>query len=158
GIFLGSGGSRAAHEDKKARRLSIVYGVATGASIAAYTLWDKYSVSTLAIAPIVYDFWGNVGRTIFVAPFVAARVPQIRDAWRRYRGEALGIAILSPVAYLLVLWALVTTPVSLVAPAREISIVIGAILGVRLFGEWGGRRRIASAGLMFCGIVALAFG
>jgi drug/metabolite transporter (DMT)-like permease len=157
GIFFGCG-DNGERDDVRERRISIAYGLATGVSIAAYTLWDKYSVSTLAIAPIVYDFWGNVGRTIAVAPFVATRVPQIRDAWQRYRREALGIAILSPIAYLLVLWALVTTPVSLVAPAREISIVFGTILGIRVFGERAGRRRIMAAGMMFAGIVALAVG
>jgi uncharacterized membrane protein len=46
--------------------------------------------------------------------------------------------------------------VSLVAPAREISIVFGALLGARLFAEGDTRRRVAGAGLILAGIVALA--
>ncbi len=160
GIFVGSGIGRARPAAGVARRirLSIAYGIATGVSIAIYTLWDKYSVSVLAISPVVYDFWGNAVRTLLMTPFVLGRGAEIRDAWRRFRREVFGIAVLSPMAYLLVLWALITTPVSLVAPAREISIVIGAILGVRLFNEPAGPRRIAAAALMFAGIVALSRG
>ena len=41
----------------------------------------------------------------------------------------IGVAILSPLAYILVLTALEFTPVSYVAPAREISILVGTIFG-----------------------------
>ena len=50
----------------------------------------------------------------------------------------LGIAVLSPLAYILVLTALATTPVSYIAPAREISILVAAILGARLLAEGDG--------------------
>lgn len=51
------------------------------------------------------------------------------------------VAIFSPLAYILVLTALVFTPVSYVAPAREISILIGAVMGARLLSEGDGRWR-----------------
>jgi drug/metabolite transporter (DMT)-like permease len=158
GIFLGSGigAERPATAEPRRVRLSVVYGLATGVSIAVYTLWDKYSVSVLAISPIIYDFWGNAARTALTTPFVIHRRGEIAAAWRAHRWEALGIAVLSPLAYLLILWALVSAPVSLVAPAREISIVIGAALGVRLFGEPAGGRRIIAAALMVAGLASLA--
>jgi drug/metabolite transporter (DMT)-like permease len=93
-----------------------------------------------------------------MSPLVLGRPGGVARAWREHKWDALGIAILSPTAYLLVLWALITTPVSYVAPAREISIVIGTFFGVRLFAEGFGRLRIAAATLMFVGIVALALG
>lgn len=157
GIFLGSGGSQRTADSRQVR-LSVGYGIATGASIAVYTLWDKYSVSVLAISPIIYDFWGGAARMLLMTPLVAGRGAEIVDAWRRFRWEAIGIAILSPLAYVLVLWALVRAPVSLVAPAREISIVFGTILGVTVFKERAGRRRVIAATLMFTGITALALG
>jgi drug/metabolite transporter (DMT)-like permease len=156
GIFLATGHPIALREP--AGRVSIAYGIATGAAIAAYTLWDKHSVSALAISPIIYDFGGNLVRTLAMVPLVASRGREIAAAWRCHRREALGIAVLSPLAYLLVLWALITTPVSYVAPAREISILIGTVLGVRLFSEGYGATRIAAAALMLIGIAALAFG
>ena len=112
--------------------------------------------NVLAIVPVVYDFWGNVVRTAVVSPLVIRRGSEIRDAWRHNAREAVGIAVLSPAAYLLVLWALMTTPVSAVAPVREISIVAGTFFGVHFFGERAGPRRIAASALMFAGIAAIA--
>jgi len=65
---------------------------------------------------------------------------------------------LSPLAYVLVLTALVFTPVSYVAPAREISILIATIMGARLLAEGDPGRRLIAAGGMVAGVVALALG
>lgn len=156
GIFVISAAPRGAVHDARRLHVSVLYGLATGAAIAVYTVWDKYSVSVLAISPIIYDFWGNAVRTVLMTPFIVPRRAEVVRAWGAHRVEVLGIAILSPAAYLLVLWALITAPVSVVAPAHEISIVIGAALGIRLFKEPAGKRRIAAAVLMFGGIASLA--
>lgn len=155
GIFAISAGRALARKDF---RVSIFYGLATGLTIATYTLWDKYSVAMLLVNPIVYDYWGNFARTALMTPLALRRKDEVVRAWREHRWEALGIAALSPTAYLLVLWALITTPVSYVAPAREMSILIGTFFGVRFFSEGFGRLRFAAASLMFVGLVALALG
>jgi uncharacterized membrane protein len=68
------------------------------------------------------------------------------------------VAVLSPLSYIPVLTALVFTPVSYVAPAREISILIGVLMGTRLLTEGNIRQRVLAAGAMVAGIVALALG
>jgi len=50
------------------------------------------------------------------------------------------------------------TPVSYVAPAREISILIGTAMGTRLLSEGDVQRRLAAAGAMVLGVVALVVG
>ena len=66
--------------------------------------------------------------------------------------------MLSPLAYILVLTAMVFTPVSLVAPARELSILFAALMGARLLGEGDlGRRAVAAVGMVL-GISGLALG
>jgi uncharacterized membrane protein len=57
-----------------------------------------------------------------------------------------------------VLTALVFTPVSYVAPAREVSIVIGTAMGTRLLAEGEGRRRLIGALAIVAGVLALAIG
>lgn len=57
---------------------------------------------------------------------------------------------------MLVLWALTLAPVSLVAPTREVSIVLGAALGASLLGEPAGIRRVAAAIAVVAGIALLA--
>jgi hypothetical protein len=53
---------------------------------------------------------------------------------------------------------MVFTPVSYIAPAREISILIGALMGTRLLAEGDARRRVFAAGAMVAGLAALAVG
>jgi hypothetical protein len=50
------------------------------------------------------------------------------------------------------------TPVSYVAPAREISILIGTAMGTRLLAEGDAGRRFVAACAMMLGVVALAIG
>jgi hypothetical protein len=55
-----------------------------------------------------------------------------------------------------VLTALTFSPVSYIAPAREISILIGTFMGTKLLAEGDSRRRLAAASVMLVGIVVLA--
>ncbi len=70
----------------------------------------------------------------------------------------LGVAALAPLAYILVLTALVFTPVSYVAPVREVSILIATAMGAQLLVEGDARRRLLAAGAVVAGVVALALG
>jgi drug/metabolite transporter (DMT)-like permease len=72
------------------------------------------------------------------------------------RAAAFAVALLSPVACVLVLAALPFTPVSYVAPAREVSIVIGTVIGARFLQEADGRRRGWAAVAMAAGVIAPA--
>ena len=132
------------------------YALATGVMIAIYTLWDKHAVGALAISPIIYDVLGNVGRTLVLTPLANRRRAEVALEWRIHRGEILAVALLSPLAYLMVLFALRIAPVSYVAPARELSIVIGALFGLRLLAEGNVRRRLAAAAAIVAGVAAIA--
>ncbi len=141
-------------------RRSIAYAVATGVLIAAYTLWDKQAVSASGVGaqPVVY-FWGFTAlRVLLLTPFALRHRRDVLDGWRQHRREALGIALLSPLSYILVLVALVLAPVSYVAPAREIGILIGVVLGTRMLLEGEAARRLAAGIVMVAGVAALALG
>jgi drug/metabolite transporter (DMT)-like permease len=140
------------------RRRAVVFALLTGVAIASYTLWDKQAVGPLGLQPVVY-YWGtNVAETLLLTAFVAHRRAEVRRTWRAYRRQALGVAILSPLAYVLVLFALAHAPVSYVAPARELSILVGAVAGTTVLAEGHRRRRLLAAGAIFAGIVLLALG
>ena len=137
---------------------AVVYALLTGLCIATYTLWDKHAVSALAIPPVLFDWSRNFGQALLVAPFALRQRAAVAHHWRTHRLEVLGVAILSPLAYILVLTALSVSPVSYVAPLRESGILIGTLMGTRILLEEGGRRRIAAAAGMALGIVLLALG
>ena len=139
-------------------RDALVYALITGMFIAAYTLWDKQAVSHFAIAPLVLDWGANVGRAILLTPFALKYSDQAVAEWHEHKYEAIACAVLIPLAYILVLTAMRFTPVSYVAPAREISILIGTLMGTRLLGEGDARRRLAGACAMVLGVVGLAIG
>src|SRR5438309_1157917 len=135
-----------------------VYAPLAGAIIAGYTLWDKRAVSALGIPPLLYDWCGNLGRVLILTPVALGRSDEIRGLWRDHRREVLVMAVLTPLSYILVLTALVFTPVSYVAPAREISILVGTVMGARLLAEGDSARRLVAAGAMVVGVAALVIG
>jgi len=139
-------------------RKAVGYALITGTFIAAYTLWDKQAVSTFAVAPILLDWGANVGRILILTPFALRHWSKARNEWRTHRFEAIGVALLVPLSYILVLTAMQFTPVSYVAPAREISILIGAAMGARFLAEGDVQRRLVGACAMVLGVVALAVG
>jgi drug/metabolite transporter (DMT)-like permease len=139
-------------------RAAVGYALITGLFIAGYTLWDKQAVSRFAIMPMVLDWGANLGRAILLTPLALRYSEEAVIEWREHKWEAIAVAILIPLSYILVLTAMSFTPVSYVAPAREISILIGTALGARMLAEGDAPRRLAAAGAMVLGIVALALG
>ncbi|HET7579446.1 MAG TPA: EamA family transporter [Bacillales bacterium] len=136
--------------------LPLMYGLIVGVIIASYTLLDKGSVSVLLIPPLLYNYGSILGQFILLSPLAAQRRQEIRHEWKVHRKEAFMIAVLSPLAYILVLTAMIFTPVSHVAPVRELSILIGTFMGTRLLAEGFGKQRIAAAGAMVAGVIFVA--
>src|SRR4029079_11760924 len=116
-----------------------------------YTLWDKHAVTNLAVPAIVLDWGANTVRAGLLTPLAVKRLDVVRDVWSKHGTEAIGVAVLAPLAYILVLTALSVSPVSYVAPAREASILIGTIFGVHLLKEGRTVVRLAGAAAIVAG-------
>jgi drug/metabolite transporter (DMT)-like permease len=140
-------------------RHAVGFALLTGCMIAVYTLWDKASVAAFLIPPLIYDFGTNACRVLMLVPYTQRKTPgAIGRAWAERRGTVIAIALLSPLSYILVLTAMVWTPVSLVAPAREVSILFAALMGAHLLKEGDLARRAVAAVGMVLGISGLALG
>jgi drug/metabolite transporter (DMT)-like permease len=137
---------------------SVTFALLTGVVIAGYTLWDKQAVSGVQIPPILYVFLLTAVRVALLTPYALLHRQTVQQEWAEHRRHALGIAVLSPISYILVLYALAVSPVSYVAPAREIGILLGAAMGTRLLAERNEGRRLVGAFAMVAGIIALALG
>jgi drug/metabolite transporter (DMT)-like permease len=137
---------------------AIMFALATGIFIAAYTLWDKVAVTTVGNPPLLQGYAALAGMVPMLAPFALADAERTRLVWRRYRRQVLGAALLSPLAYILVLVALTFTSVAAVAPAREVSVLFGVVLGRRMLGEGGLARRLIGAAAIVAGIIAVTVG
>lgn len=163
GVFLIAGGPglwKAAHDpQQKARvRTGIFYGVMTGLFIASYTVIDGYAVKVVLISPILVDYMGNLFRLVFLLPSLLRERPVVAQLWQEQGRYALVVGILSPVSYVLVLYAMQVAPLSHVAPAREVSMLFAALLGGHLLGEKDRGPRILGATLIAAGVMALGLG
>ena len=163
GALLIGGGAVALTGDPRKLRESgnlhaVGFALLTGCMIASYTLVDKLAVSAWLIPPLVQDWATNVGRVVLMAPLALKARAELAPTWRRAKKEILGVALLCPLSYFLVLTAMVFTPVSYVAPAREVSILIAAFMGTQLLAEGNARRRLAAGAAMVAGVICLAVG
>ena len=100
-------------------RAGVAWGAATGLCIAAYTLWDSISVTTLGLPPVAYFVTSCLWQVVLMTPrLLRTHRASVRPVLQRHWREIALITVLSPLAYVLVLSAMRTAPVSLVAPAR----------------------------------------
>ncbi len=161
GILLIAGGpklwQRAHDPAERARvRSGLAWGALTGALIAVYTVIDGVAVKLLLISPILVDYVGNLLRIPFMLPHAlrdrAGFVRDLRAQWK----ASLILALISPLGYVLVLYAVQMAPLSHVAPAREVSMLFAALLGGRLLGEADRGARLLGAACMAAGVIALA--
>ncbi len=163
GVFLIAGGPAMwakIHDPARRQRVraGVAWGFATGCLISAYSLIDGYAVKVMLISPILIDYFGNLARIPFMLP-TALRKPQrfvqaCRTQWR----YALVVAVISPMAYVMVLYAVRLAPLSHVAPAREVSMLFAALLGGKLLGESDRGLRMAGAACIALGVAGLAIG
>jgi drug/metabolite transporter (DMT)-like permease len=163
GVFLIAGGPglwRAARDPAARERVhkGMAYGLLTGGFIAAYTVVDGYAVKWLLMSPILVDYMGNFVRVALLAPSVLRDRSTAWILWRRQWPHALAVAVFSPVAYVLVLYAMKEAPLSHVAPAREVSMLFAALIGGHLLGEGERATRVLGAVLIAVGVVALGLG
>lgn len=163
GVFLIAGGPglwAKAHDPAQRARVmaGLGWGGATGLLISAYTLIDGYAVKVWLISPILIDYFGNFARIPFMLPMALRNPGAVRQAWRTQWKHALVVATISPLAYVLVLYAVKLAPLSHVAPAREMSMLFAALLGGKLLGESDRGLRIAGALFIGLGVAGLALG
>ena len=132
GIFLtGLAGTGARFRNTHA----IFLAVATGVSIAAYTMIDAAGARA-STSPHVYSAWFFFLSA--AALLIAARIvhgPTIVTDIRPRLALGLTAGLLSAVAYWIVLWAMTRAPAALVASVRESSILFAALIGWGFLGE-----------------------
>ena len=163
GALLIAGGAIVLTGDPRKLRQSgnlhaVGFALLTGCMIASYTLVDKVAVAAWLIPPLVQDWAANLGRVLLMTPLALKHRNEIPATWRRAKKEIIAVALLCPLSYILVLSAMVFTPVSYIAPAREISILVAALMGTQLLAEGDAGRRLTAAAAMVGGVIFLALG
>lgn len=136
--------------------LGLVFGLLTGVAIAIYTIWDAHAVRTWNLSPVAF----MVGTMLLEIPFysfgVRGRWAAVRTLGRMQWRRIVAFSILSPLSYILVLTAIQIAPVALVAPLREVSVVLVSLFGVFALKESRPGWRLAASAVVAGGIVLLA--
>ncbi len=149
GVLVFSGGLA------QTSRGAVVAAIATGLSIATYTVLDGVGVraahSTLGYICWLFILQGPVFPIVLVARRGRRTVADSRPVL------AIGLlsGFVSIVAYGIVIWAQTRSNLASVSALRETSILFGALIGLVVFKERFGRQRIVGAALTVIGIVLL---
>lgn len=137
------------------RPRAVALSLATGASIATYTLVDG-SGARAATSPLSYIACLFVLDGFVLLPAVYLRrrgiaLARLRAHWKT--GALSGV--LSVAAYGIAVWAMTRAPIALVAALRESSVVVAALLGAILLREPFGRHRVLASLGVAAGIAVL---
>jgi len=153
-VTIGLAGGRAT---AGARLPGVLFGLGIGVVIAAYTLWDATAVTSGGL-PVVGLYWGSLlVQTAVLAPW-ALREGGLGAQVLAHPLAVPVVGVLAPLAYILVLLAIQLAPVSLVAPAREVSVVVVSIVGWLWFREPHPVQRLAGAAVVLAGVGLLSVG
>ncbi len=154
-IVIGLAGGRASFPGN---RTGIVYGLLVGVVIAVYTLWDAAAVIEFDMPPVGYYWLAVVIKTILFSVPALRNPPEVRSMARSHWRAALTVGILGPLSYMLILTAFQLAPVSIIAPAREVSVVLVGLGGWLLFREPNPAQRIIGSVIVLVGIGLLSLG
>jgi drug/metabolite transporter (DMT)-like permease len=155
GIFGSHGALTRGWSAARTQRRAFGLALLTGALICGYSLLNKVGVGLVPVP--LYAFLVFLVDALLLHLIQWAR-GSLATALRRDApwGRTLVVGILMMAAYVAVLGAMALAPVSYVVAARELSIVVAALLGVLVLRERHSAVRLAGAVTIFAGLVVIA--
>ncbi|WP_345061507.1 EamA family transporter [Leifsonia kafniensis] len=136
---------------------SIIFGVLTGVAIAVYTIWDAHALRTWGLSPVAFMVGCTLVELVLYAPRAIRRRGEMLAVVGAHWPRILAFGVLSPLSYILVLTAVTLAPVALVAPIREVSVVLVSLFGVLVLREGSAVRRVGASIVVVGGVLMLAF-
>ena len=135
---------------------SVLYGALTGVAIAAYTIWDAHVIRSWGLSPVAFMVGCTAVEVVLYTLALRGRGHELVMVARTYWPRILLFGGLSPLSYILILTAVTTAPVALVAPVREVSVVLVSLFGALVLREGFAVRRIAASIVVVVGVLLLA--
>jgi len=131
----------------------LLWPILTGLTIASYSLVDKAGVAR--INPVPYIMLMEIGCALLGLPLLRIRPAAVRLELRGWRRVVLA-GVMSTLAYTLVLFAFRMSKTGYVVAARELSIVLSALIGSLLLREGRLAPRLAGAAIVLAGVACIA--
>ncbi|WP_416446778.1 EamA family transporter [Leucobacter sp. HNU] len=136
----------------------VVWGVLTGVAIAGYTVWDAIAMNRVGLPAVAYFVGFTVTEVLGFSLLLLRRRdegPSLGAVVRTQWGRLLAFGVLSPLSYILVLTATKIAPIALIAPMREVSVILVSLYGVWRFRQDRAVLRIGAAGVVVVGIALI---
>ena len=145
-IFIGLSSSKKNTIELHSLKLAIVVGVLS----AGYSLVDAFAVKNFNPILFLIAFFPVSALVMFPFTYKALRQEDLRVI-RKHSKALLCVALGIPAAYVFILVAFQTGVVGYISSVREMSVVIGALLGFLMLKEQVSRRKVI-------GILAIVLG
>ena len=154
GVFGSEPGLWRRAPEASGRRRALALALMTGTMTAGYSLVNKVGVGLAAVPLFAYVVFAlTVGLVFAIARARGGALP-LADRARWPAAALMGGLMIT--AYLAVLTAMSLAPVSYVVAAREIGVVVAALLGRLVLGEAHSGRRLVTAAVIFAGLAVIA--
>lgn len=127
------------------------YALLSALTVACYTLWDKVAITKME--PFLYFYLYTFIFTIFYNLFSLKKYDNIEFAkeWKLNKSKIIQVGFFNTFTYILVLTALSMTKATYVSGLRQLSIIVGILLGHRLLKETFGLPKIIGIALTLIG-------
>jgi drug/metabolite transporter (DMT)-like permease len=132
-----------------------LWAVITGLSIASYSLLDKAGVARLHPVPYMLLMEAGCWAVMFPVALLTRR-EAVRREWARNWRAIIAVGAMSAAGYTLVLLAFRLSKAGYVVAARELSIVLSALIGTLWMGEGRVGPRLAAASIVLAGVACVA--
>ena len=139
----------------KENRKLLIFGFATGLSIALYTVVDGLGVRQSG-EPLAYIGWLLMIEGLTFSSFIyLLRRQELFQHWKLGWSRLVFGGLTSAGAYGIVVYVMNANPMAIVSALREVSVILAAIIGTLVLKESFGKFRLVAAFIITTGIVIM---
>ncbi|MEO6611705.1 MAG: EamA family transporter [Chitinophagaceae bacterium] len=136
---------------KTRKNKGTIYALLAAFTAAAYTLWDKVSLSEMK--PFLYFSLYTIIIACIYNIYCFTKFPKtkIRAEWIDCKYKIIAVAVLNSFTYMLVLISLTKSKATYVGGMRQLSVVVGAYFGYKFMDEKLGLPKLTGIGISITG-------
>ncbi len=148
-LFAGSGRGKSGNYRK-----GLAYAFLVGVTMIFYSIIDKMAMAS--VHPVIYITGLFLLSMLILTPYVLIRRrAELSDALAKYKRNSLLIGVGSAAGYLIILFILQTARVSYVVAVREVSVALGAVMGMMFLHEPAYKKKITGIFLIVLGMILI---
>ncbi len=135
---------------------NILLAFTTTILVAAYSITDDVIVET--IDPLLLSYYLCIPILIVLTPYLIAKkeLNFLKKEWKINKKSIIFTGLISPIGYLLVLFAFNLAEVSYITALRQSSVLLGVLMGYKILKEGYMLKRISGSILIIIGAIVIS--